>query len=87
MDASINKPMKDQMRKRFLTWYADNVRTQLEKGTLLEDVKVDMALSAVKNHSTNWMIQSWEAFSQRSEIAVNGIEKAGVLPGINSVTD
>lgn len=82
MDVSINKPMKDQMRKRFQTWCADNVRRQLEEGTPLEDVKVNMALSAVKNHSTNWMIQSWEALSQRSEIAVNGFEKAGILPAV-----
>ena len=56
MDVSINKPMKDEMRKRFQAWYAENVCKQLEEGTPLEEVKVDITLSVIKNHSTNWMI-------------------------------
>ena len=76
MDVSINKPLKDEMRKRFQAWYAESVRKQLEEGTPLEEIKVDVALSGMKNH-----------FTTRPEITVNGFEKTGILPAINSVTD
>ena len=60
---------------------------QLEEGTPLEEVKVDVALSGMKNHSTTWMTQSWDALKQRLEIAVSGFEKIGILPAINSVAE
>lgn len=85
MDVPINKPMKDEMRKRFQGWYAESVRKQLEEGTPLEEVKIDLALSAIKQESTRWMIQSWEALAQRPEVAVHGFEKAGILPAVTSV--
>lgn len=31
MDVSLNKPMKEEMRKRFQAWYATNVHKQLEQ--------------------------------------------------------
>ena len=79
--------MKDTLRKGFQVWYAKSVRKQLEEGTSLNEVKVYVALSGMKNHSTTWMIQSWDAFKRRPEITVNGLEKTGILPAINSVTD
>ena len=50
--------MKEEMRKRFHGWYAENVRKQLEEGTQVENVKVETATSLIKNESTKWMIQS-----------------------------
>ena len=47
MDVSINKPLTDEMRKRFQAWYAESVRKQLEKGTPLEEIKL-MWLLAVR---------------------------------------
>lgn len=63
--------MKEEMRKRFQVWYAENVRKQLEEGIVLEEVKVDTALSVIKNQSTKWMIESWETLKQRPDIAVH----------------
>ena len=85
MDISINKPMKEDMRRRFHGWYAENVRKQLEEGIQVENVKVETPTSLIKNESTKWMIQSWESVKQRPEIAINGFEKAGILQAINSV--
>lgn len=75
------------MRKRFQAWYAENVHKHLEEGTPLEEVKVNTDLSGIKNHCTNWIIQSWESIIQRPSLAINGLEKAGILPAIDSVSD
>ena len=49
------------MRKRFQAWYPESVHEQLEEATPLEEVKVNVAFSGMKNHTTTWMIQLWDA--------------------------
>lgn len=83
----MNKPMKDEMKKKFHAWYAEQVCKQLQEGAPLENVKVATPTSIIKNVSTNWMMQSWQALQQRPEIAVNGFRKAGILQAINSVME
>lgn len=85
LDISINKPMKEEMRKYFRNWYAESVRKQLEEGTPLEEVSIDVALSVIKNQSANWMFRSWETLTQKPEIAVNGFRKAEILQAVTSV--
>ena len=75
--------MEEEMRKH--GWYAENFREQLEEGTQVENVKVETATLLIKNESTIWMIQSWESLKQRTEITINGFEKAWILPANNSV--
>ena len=78
MDVSINKPVKDEMKKRFQCWYAGEVQKQLKAGTLGE-VKVDMAAAAIKTKSANWLISAWQALEEKPEIAVNGFKKADAV--------
>ena len=42
IDISVNKPLKDHLRNNFTRWYASQVQEQLEKGTSIEEVKVDL---------------------------------------------
>ena len=44
LDLSINKPFKDQIKSKFVDWYASEVKKQLENGVPLEQVKVDMSV-------------------------------------------
>lgn len=50
MDVSINKPVKDETKKRFQCWYAGEVQKQLKVVTLGE-VKVDVTAAAIKTKS------------------------------------
>ena len=59
LDVSLNKPMKDEMKQRFQVWYAEEVQKQLQDKVPLDQVKVDMPSSVIKNKSANWMI-SWQ---------------------------
>ena len=51
----------------------------------LDQVKVEMPVSIIKNKSANWMISSWQALEQRPDVAVNGFRKAGILEAANAV--
>ena len=77
-DISINKPIKDEMKKRFQSWYAAEVQKQL-KDIPLGEVKVDVASTAIKTKSASWIISAWQALEGRPEVAVNGFKKAGIF--------
>jgi len=47
MDISVNKPMKDELKKRFQAWYASEVQRQL-KEVSVDKIKVDVTASAIK---------------------------------------
>ena len=56
LDISVNKPLKDEMKKRFQAWYAEEVEKQLVGGTDIKAVKVDTCKSILKPKSANWLI-------------------------------
>ena len=60
LDVSLNKPMKDEMKRRFHVWYAEEVQKQLQDKVPFDQVKVDMPSSVFKKKSANWMISSWQ---------------------------
>ena len=57
MDISINKPMKDGLRTRFQTWYANEVQKQL-KDVPVDQVKVGVTAVAMKPSNANWIIST-----------------------------
>ena len=59
LDVSVNKAEKDHLRKQFQSWYADQVRRQLEDGTEPKNVKVDTKLSAIKTPSAKWLVSMY----------------------------
>ena len=87
LDASLNKPVKDEMKKQFQTWYFEQVQKQLQEGVPINQVKVEMPASVMKNLSANWIMSTWESLKSRSEMAVNGFRKAGILSAIDSIMD
>ena len=86
LDVSLNKPMKDEMKWRFQIWYAEEVQKQLLDKVPLDQVKIDMPSSVIKNKSANWMISSWQTLQGQPEVAINGFRKAGILHAVDSVT-
>ena len=47
LDLSVNKPFKDNLRKGFSMSYAEEVTRQMENGTQVDSVNVDMRMSVV----------------------------------------
>lgn len=86
LDVSVNKPMKDELRARFHTWYASEVEKQM-KDLPAEKVKVDITMSNIKGRSASWIISSWQALQSRPEIAINGFRKTGIFSSVEAVRD
>ena len=84
LDLSVNKPFKDEMKKRFQEWYAEEVQKQLTSGTAISDVKIDTRTSILKPKSANWLIETLDTLSQKPEIVINGFRKSGILDTLNT---
>lgn len=48
MDVSINKPMKNEIKRRFQEWYASEVQRQLSDNIPIHEVKVNVTLTNIK---------------------------------------
>ena len=83
MDISVNKPLKDELKANFQSWYASEVKKQLELVSV-DQVKVDVTATAIKRRSTNWIISAWQAIEQRPEIAINRFQRAGIVAAISA---
>ena len=68
LDVSLNEPVKDEMKKRFQMWYAHQVQQQLQEGVPVNQVKVEMPASLMKNQSASWIISTWEVLKSRPEL-------------------
>ena len=75
------------MKRRFQTWYAAEVEKQLNDDIPIEQVKVEMPASIIKNKSDKWMMSAWQALQKHPDMAINGFRKAGILNAVNSVTN
>ena len=83
MDVSVNRPMKDRLRKNFQTWYAGEVQKQL-KTVSVDQVKVDITAAPIKPLCARWIQTAWQGLEQQPQIAINSFRKAGIF---NSIAD
>ena len=86
LDISINKPMKDELRRRFQTWYADEVSKQL-RTVSIHEVRVDTSAAVIKSKSLGWFVSAWQSLSSRPTLAINGFKKAGIYDALTEVTE
>ena len=86
MDVAVNKPMKEELRRKFQLWYANEVEKQM-KTTPAEQIKVDVSLSNIKGRSANWVISAWQAIEARPAIAISGFRKPGILDAVHDVRE
>ena len=75
------------MKRRFQTRYAAEVKKQLNDDIPIEQVKVELPASIIKNESAKWMMSAWQALPKHPDIAINGFRKAGILNAVNSITN
>ena len=78
LDLSVNKPFKDKLQSKFSEWYAQEVSKQLEAGTQVEEVQVDMRMSVMKELSSRWFISAYDHIRSNPDIVKNGFKKAGI---------
>ena len=83
LDVSVNKSAKEFLRRKFHTWYAENVCAQLE-GKLPKE-QVDLRLNVVKPLGAKWMVELFDYMKSKPDIISNGFKKLGILDNVTSL--
>ena len=79
LDVSVNKSVKEQLRRQFQLWYSDKISKQITDDCCLTDaVTVDLSMSVVKPLSLKWLVSVNEHLINNPEIIVNGFKQAGL---------
>ena len=81
LNVAVNKPIKDEIRSRFQSWYVDEVREQLQT-RLVHDVTEYVSASVVKTRSLGWFASSWQSLAARPTVAINGFKKASIYDAV-----
>ena len=83
LDFSVNKPLKDHLRRSFQSWYSEQVSKQLEEGKEPEDVKVDTRLTIMKPLGAKWLTSAYDYLRSESGIVRGGFIEAGIVQALD----
>lgn len=92
MDVAVNKPAKAFLKKKFQTWYAEQISAQLEGEADVDNVNIepiDLSMAVMKEASASWLVEMWDYISDNPQFIVNGFLHAGIskeLDGDNNDT-
>ena len=76
---SVNKPLKNEMKQRFQSRYAEEVRKEITNGTAIPDVKIDTRTSILKPKSANWLIGALAPFLKSLKLSSMVSERPALL--------
>lgn len=82
LDVSINKPVKDFLRRKFTDWYAEKIVAQQDSGTATQPV--DMKLSIMKPIGAKWMIEAFDYIQSHPDMIRNGFKNVGITDFLKS---
>ena len=83
LDLSVNKPLKNEMRKRFVEWYSSCVAKELKSGKSVNDINIGLQMSLVKPLSANWFVSAFDYIRSSPDIICNGFKAAGIFGILN----
>ena len=68
------------MRKKFATWYAEEIKKQMDAGVPAESIDVNLELTSLKVLHANWLIELYNVLTSADgrETVLNGWKKSGV---------
>ena len=77
LDLLINGSAKNFMRKRFVTWNAEEIKKQMDAGVPAESIGVNLKLTSLKALHANWLIELYNVLTTADgrETVLNGWKK------------
>ena len=83
LDLAVNKPLKDQMKRQFHHWYADEVQKKMKGSAVSENKIVDLKLSRLKPLGLKWLVNAY-SYLQNIHFIQNGFAEAGITSALGS---
>ena len=63
LDLTVNGSAKTFMRKKFVTWYAEEIKKQMDAGVSAESIVVNLKLTSLKALHANWLIELYNVLT------------------------
>lgn len=86
MDASVNKPAKDFLKRKFEEWYSNEVTKQLHGITNIKSVElqpIDFSMASVKELSAKWLVEMSDYIANNPQFIVHGFRRCGILKAMD----
>lgn len=75
---SVQKAVKNHLRKSFKDWYSNQIVAQLKDGEDSDVSPVDLTMSKLKPLSAKWLVQMYQHISNSPDIIRNGFKETGI---------
>ena len=79
LDVATNEPFKYHLKELFSSWYADKVKTLLDSGLAVENIKLDLRTSVIKPIHFGWLVKNMEWLSSQDQMSKRGWKDSGIL--------
>ena len=72
------------MKKKFALWYADQVKSELDKGKNIEEIDISMKLSILKPLHAKWLIDLYNYMTSPDgqALQLEGWKVAGITEAV-----
>ena len=92
LDISVNKSVKDYLKRRFNDWYAQQVVQQIsgKSDDELENFElpaIDLSMARMKEISAEWIVDMAEYINQNPTFLVNGFIKSGITEALTGISE
>ena len=77
LDVSVNKAVKESLRRQFNDWYSTQVSKHMD-GTITQP-SVDLSLSVIKPLGAVWLMNTFAYIKANPSIITNGFKGAGIV--------
>ena len=92
MDLSVNKPVKEYLKKQFEEWYSEMVMEQLD-GKDMDDLEyaeiqpINLGMPILKEVGAKWLDGMAQYFTDNPHLIINGFIRSGISSAIDGVVN
>ena len=86
LDISLNKAVKDILRREFQVWYSEKLSIQLDDELEGDPIDVSLTSAAMKTEGAKWLVRMFEYVQQNPSLVVNGFTHAGIPQALDDVS-
>ena len=84
LDLSVNKAIKDSLKSKFQSWYADRITRQLKANADKVIKPVDLRRAIMKPLSAKWLVEVMREIGKQKDVMMNGFHKAGIVDAVKT---
>lgn len=86
LDLSLNKAVKDFLRREFQIWYSEKILSQLDEVDTPDSMQlqpVSLTGASVKSTSASWLVRMFDYIHSNPQLIVNGFIEEGIPQAID----